>query len=102
MALNYASHAQVTEAMSHAKAALKLCPEHASSLHLMVLLLTAQKQLSDAHALLETALQDFPDNLNLYYIKAHLELQTHGGEVSCNILYPVYVHMHVLQLIKTL
>lgn len=82
LALNYASHAQVTEAMSHAKAALKLCPEHASSLHLMVLLLTAQKQLSDAHALLETALQDFPDNLNLHYIKAHLELQTHGGEVA--------------------
>ncbi|XP_075226691.1 tetratricopeptide repeat domain 7 [Lycorma delicatula] len=82
LALNLANRAQVSEAISHAKAALKLCPEHAPSLHLMVLLLTAQKQLNEAHSLLESALQDFPDNLNLHYIKAHLELSTHGGEVA--------------------
>lgn len=82
LALNLATRAQVSEAMTHVKAALKLCPEHAPSLHLMVLLLTAQKQLNEAHSLLESALQDFPDNLNLHYIKAHLELTTHGGEVN--------------------
>ncbi|XP_046670880.1 LOW QUALITY PROTEIN: tetratricopeptide repeat protein 7B-like [Homalodisca vitripennis] len=82
LGLQCASRAQVSEAIAHTKAALKLCPEHAPSLHLMVLLLTAQKQLTEAHTLLDTALQDFPDNLNLLYIKTHLQLQTHGPEVA--------------------
>ncbi|XP_054272006.1 tetratricopeptide repeat protein 7B isoform X2 [Macrosteles quadrilineatus] len=82
LGLHCASKAQVAEALTHTKAALQLCPEHVPSLQLMVLLLTAQKQLTEAHALLDSALLDFPDNLNLLYVKTHLQLQMHGPEVA--------------------
>lgn len=72
---------QVSEALAHAKASLTLCPEHAPSLHLTVLLLTAQKQYPEAHALLKTAIADFPDSIDLHYVKAHLDLHTYGPEV---------------------
>lgn len=81
LGLGCACRALVAEAVAHTRAALKLCPEHAPSLHLMVLLLSAQKQLTEANALLNSALQDFPDNLGLLYVKTHLQLQTHGPEV---------------------
>ncbi|CAB0019312.1 unnamed protein product [Nesidiocoris tenuis] len=71
---------QILEAMTHIKSALKLCPEHAPSLHLMILLLTAQKQYAEASALLHSSLSDFPDSLDLHYVKAHLELQVQGGD----------------------
>lgn len=82
IAMNCACRGQVLEAMIHVKNALKLCPEHAPSLHLMILLLTAQKQYSEASALLLTSLMDFPDSLDFHYLKAHLELHTQGGDVS--------------------
>lgn len=81
LGLGCACRALVAEAVAHTRAALKLCPEHAPSLHLMVLLLSAQKQLTEANALLSSALQDFPDNLGLLYVKTHLQLQTLGPEV---------------------
>ena len=72
--------------MSHVKSSLKLCPEHAPSLHLMLLLLTAQRQYSEAQSLLQTAISDFPDSLDLHYVKAHLELHIKGPEVSYKAL----------------
>ncbi|KAK9502249.1 hypothetical protein O3M35_011053 [Rhynocoris fuscipes] len=82
LGMNYACRGQIQEAISHVKSALKLCPEHASSLHLMVLLLTSQKQYNEANLLLQSALSEFPDSLDLHYVKAHLELHTQGGEVA--------------------
>lgn len=84
---------QILEAMTHIKSALKLCPEHAPSLHLMILLLTAQKQYAEASALLHSSLSDFPDSLDLHYVKAHLELQVQGGDVShlCDNLREVFM-----------
>lgn len=79
--MNCACRGQISEALAHVKAALKLCPEHAPSLHLMVLLLTSQKQYNEAYLLLQSALSDFPDSLDLHYVKAHLELHAQGGEV---------------------
>ncbi|RZF46936.1 hypothetical protein LSTR_LSTR011767 [Laodelphax striatellus] len=96
VALNAGSRGQVAEAVAHARAALKLCPEHTASLHLLVLLLSAQKQLAEARSLLDSALQDFPDNLNLHYVKAYLELAMEGGETA------LLTGKHMLQLWKTL
>lgn len=82
LAINCACNGQVNEAVSHVKNSLKLCPEHPSSLHLMLLLLTAQRQFPEAQLLLQTALSDFPDCLDLHYVKAHLELHIQGPEVA--------------------
>jgi hypothetical protein len=61
--------------------ALNLRVEHVPSLHLFVLLLSAQKLHAEALQLVEAALDEYPDNLNLLYVKAHVELQSQGGEV---------------------
>lgn len=68
--------------MSHVKMALNLRAEHVPSLYLLILLLSAQKQHAEALQLVEAALEEYPDNLNLFYVKAHLELQSQGGEVG--------------------
>lgn len=96
MGLFAANQAQISEAITRVKVALKLHSEHAPSLHLMILLLTAQKQLHEAYVLLECALQDFPDCLNLLFVKAHLELYTVGSEAA------LLTAKHMLSLWKVL
>lgn len=82
LSVEHAHANQVQEAIAHVKQALNLRAEHAPSLHALVLLLSAQHQHLEALALLTFALDEYPDNLNLLYTKAHLELQAHGGEVK--------------------
>lgn len=96
LALQYAQGCQVHEAMIHVKMALNLRPEHVPSLHLLILLLSAQKQHVEALQLTEAALEEYPDNLNLLYVKAHLELQSQGGEMA------LLTAKHMLALWKTL
>ncbi|PSN31945.1 Tetratricopeptide repeat protein 7B [Blattella germanica] len=48
LGLQFAQGCQVTEAMSHVKMALNLRAEHVPSLHLLILLLSAQKQHAEA------------------------------------------------------
>lgn len=69
-ALNY----NITEALLHATNALSLRAEHASSLHLFALLLTANRRPKEALDVVQDATLEFPDNLNLLHVKAHLEL----------------------------
>jgi hypothetical protein len=76
--------------MNHVKMALNLRAEHVPSLHLLILLLSAQKQHAEALQLVEAALEEYPDNLNLLYVKAHLELQSQGGEVGSLLLFVGY------------
>lgn len=66
--------------MVHVKIALNLHAEHVPSLHLLTLLLSAHKQYAEALSLVRTTLDEYPDNLNLLYVKAHLELHSVGGE----------------------
>lgn len=82
IALHYAHARQLPEAIMHAKSALYLRGEHIHSLHLLVLLLSAQKQYWEALQLVEAALEEYPDNFNLMYTKAHLELHCVGGEIA--------------------
>jgi tetratricopeptide (TPR) repeat protein len=87
LALQFAYGCQVGEAMSHVKMALNLRAEHVPSLHLLILLLSAQKQYAEALHLVAAALEEYPDNLNLLYVKAHIELQSQGGEVRFILLF---------------
>lgn len=81
----------IAEAQNHIRMGLDLQPEHSSTLHLLALILTAERQYKVALAIVENALEEYPDCLNLLYVKAHLELHEKGGEVSffykCAILY---------------
>ncbi|XP_026669327.1 tetratricopeptide repeat protein 7B isoform X3 [Ceratina calcarata] len=80
LAHEYAINRQINEAMVHVKIALNLRAEHIPSLHLLVLLLSAHKQYSEALHLINSVLEEYPDNLNFLYVKAHLELRSVGGE----------------------
>ncbi|KAF7408227.1 hypothetical protein HZH68_003074 [Vespula germanica] len=82
LAHEYAMNRQINEAMIHVKIALNLRAEHIPSLHLLVLLLSANKQYSEALHLINSVLEEYPDNLNFLYIKAHLELRSISGEVA--------------------
>lgn len=62
------------------KIALSLRAEHIPSLHLLTLLLTAQKQYTEALHLIESILLEYPDNLNILYVKAHLQLHNNEAE----------------------
>ncbi|XP_049781839.1 tetratricopeptide repeat protein 7B-like isoform X2 [Schistocerca cancellata] len=80
LGLQYAYNGQLTEAVAHVKLALNLNAEHVPSLQLLVLLLSAHKQTAEALQLLDAVIQEYPDNMNLHYTKAQLELQHLGGE----------------------
>nr|XP_034182983.1 tetratricopeptide repeat protein 7B isoform X2 [Osmia lignaria] len=80
LAHEYAINRQINDAMIHVKIALNLRAEHIPSLHLLVLLLSAHKQYSEALHLVNSVLEEYPDNLNFLYVKAHLELRSIGGE----------------------
>ncbi|XP_022249921.1 tetratricopeptide repeat protein 7B-like isoform X2 [Limulus polyphemus] len=96
LALHYAQARQLTEAVQHAKMALHLRSEHIGSLHLLVLLLSAQKQYSEALQLVEAALEEYPRNLNLLYTKAYLEEHCMGGDVALLTSKEMLQHWKVL------
>lgn len=81
LAFHYACLAKISEATVNVRQALKLNPEHTPSLQLAILLLSAQKKMTEAKALLETSLEDFPDHIGLLFIKARIELHTEDPEV---------------------
>ncbi|OAD59814.1 Tetratricopeptide repeat protein 7B [Eufriesea mexicana] len=96
LAHEYAINRQINEAMIHVKIALNLRAEHIPSLHLLVLLLSAHKQYSEALHLINSVLEEYPDNLNFLYVKAHLELRSIGGEQA------LFTIRHMLLLWKNL
>ncbi|XP_012134839.1 tetratricopeptide repeat domain 7 isoform X3 [Megachile rotundata] len=96
LAHEYAINRQINDAMIHVKIALNLRAEHIPSLHLLVLLLSAHKQYSEALHLVNSVLEEYPDNLNFLYVKAHLELRSIGGEQA------LFTIRHMLLLWKNL
>ncbi|XP_014219287.1 tetratricopeptide repeat protein 7B [Copidosoma floridanum] len=96
LAHEYAMNRQMSEAMTHVKIALSLRAEHIPSLHLLALLLTAQKQYTEALNLVNSILEEYPDNLNILYVKANLELHSVGGEEA------LFTIKHMLFLWKNL
>lgn len=81
LGLQLALIGQIGEALHHVQTALDLRPESSSTLHLLALLLSANRQHEEALEVVVAALQEYPDCLNLMYVKAHLELHELGGEV---------------------
>ncbi|XP_074033304.1 tetratricopeptide repeat domain 7 isoform X2 [Leptinotarsa decemlineata] len=82
LGLELAINGCICEAQQHIRLSLDLHPEHSTTLHLLVLLLTAERQHKNALVVVENALEEYPDCLNLMYVKAYLELHVKGGEVS--------------------
>ncbi|KAK5650974.1 hypothetical protein RI129_002003 [Pyrocoelia pectoralis] len=80
LGLQLAIMGRISEALSHVQTALDLRSESSSTLHLLALLLSANSQHVDALEVVEAALQEYPDCLNLMYVKAYLELHLDGGE----------------------
>lgn len=80
LGLQLAIMGRITEALAHVQTALDLRFESSSTLHLLALLLSANSQHGDALEVVEAALQEYPDCLNLMYVKAYLELHLNGGE----------------------
>lgn len=86
LAYHHAINYNISEALLHIKIALSLRPEHASSLHLFALLLTANRKPHKALDIVDNALDEFPDDLNLLHVKAHLELHLKNPETALNTL----------------
>jgi len=91
LAFYYACLAKVSEATVKIHQALTLNPEHTPSLQLAILLLSAQKKMNEAKALLESSLEDFPDHIGLLFIKARVELQIEASDVI-----NIYTYFHEL------
>lgn len=81
LAFYYACMAKVPDATVKVRQALTLNSEHIPSLQLSILLLSAQKKINEAKALLESSLDDFPNHIGLLFIRARIELQTEGSDV---------------------
>ena len=54
---------KISEAVTYTKLSLTLRRDFIHSLHLMTLLLSARKQHEEAMALIQAALEEYPDNL---------------------------------------
>lgn len=82
LALQYAIHYNIQEALVHTKYALTLRTEHAPSLLLFAMLLTASRRTREALDIIEDSLEEFPDKLNLLHLKAHLQLHLLDPETA--------------------
>ena len=91
LALQHAINYNIVEALVHIKMALTLRAEHPNSLHLFALLLSANHRSNEAMRIIEDALDEFPDNLNLMHARAHIELYTKGSEPALNTLQKMIV-----------
>lgn len=82
LALQHALNSNINEALNHIRIALSHRTEHPNSLHLFALLLTANRRPKEAVIVVEDALKEFPDNINLLHVKAHLDLHLQDAETS--------------------
>lgn len=74
LAYYHAHNYNVPDALLHIRQALSLRAEHPESLHLFALLLSANQRPREALTVVKDALDEFPDDLNLLHLRAHLEL----------------------------
>uniref|UniRef100_A0A7N8YFW4 Tetratricopeptide repeat protein 7B n=1 Tax=Mastacembelus armatus TaxID=205130 RepID=A0A7N8YFW4_9TELE len=75
--------------------ALQLQGDDVHSLHLLALLLSAQKHYHDALNIIEMALSEYPENFNLLYTKVKLESMCRGPEEA------LLTCKHMLQIWKS-
>ncbi|XP_022670235.1 tetratricopeptide repeat protein 7B-like isoform X3 [Varroa destructor] len=80
MSLHYANLHQIDAAMVCAKRALCLAPDFFPGVQLLIVLLTAQKKHEEALELVQLTLEEYPNNLNLLYLKVYLEDYLEGPQ----------------------
>uniref|UniRef100_A0A672G3H5 Tetratricopeptide repeat domain 7B n=1 Tax=Salarias fasciatus TaxID=181472 RepID=A0A672G3H5_SALFA len=85
----------IPEALGYVRQALQLQGDDVHSLHLLALLLSAQKHYHDALNIIEMALSEYPENFNLLYTKVKLEAMCRGPEEA------LLTCKHMLQIWKS-
>ncbi|XP_051578989.1 tetratricopeptide repeat protein 7B-like isoform X1 [Myxocyprinus asiaticus] len=80
LALQLAVSRQIPEALGYVRQALQLQGDDVHSLHLLALLLSAQKHYHDALNIIEMALSEYPENFILLFTKVKLETLCRGPE----------------------
>ncbi|XP_046870223.1 tetratricopeptide repeat protein 7B [Hypomesus transpacificus] len=80
LALQLAVSRQIPEALGYVRQALQLQGDDVHSLHLLALLLSAQKHYHDALNIMEMALSEYPENFILLFTKVKLETLCRGPE----------------------
>ncbi|XP_078001165.1 tetratricopeptide repeat protein 7B-like isoform X2 [Glandiceps talaboti] len=94
---------QISDAISYVKQALKLRGNHLESLHLLALLLSAQKKYKESLNVLEIALSEYPDNLSLMFTKVKLEDLVYDSEealITCKHMLELWKKVHETVLSK--
>ncbi|XP_029453647.1 tetratricopeptide repeat protein 7B isoform X3 [Rhinatrema bivittatum] len=80
LALQLAISRQIPEALGYVRQALQLQGDDSNSLHLLALLLSAQKHYHDALNIIDMALSEYPENFILLFSKVKLESQCRGPD----------------------
>nr|XP_032622412.1 tetratricopeptide repeat protein 7B isoform X5 [Chelonoidis abingdonii] len=86
---------QIPEALGYVRQALQLQGDDANSLHLLALLLSAQKHYHDALNIIDMALSEYPENFILLFSKAKLESLCRGPDEA------LLTCKHMLQIWKS-
>ncbi|XP_018414021.1 PREDICTED: tetratricopeptide repeat protein 7B [Nanorana parkeri] len=95
LALQLAISRQIPEALGYVRQALQLQGDDSNCLHLLALLLSAQKHYHDALNIMDMALSEYPENFILLFTKVKLESLCRGPDealLSCK---------HMLQIWKS-
>ncbi|KFO76437.1 Tetratricopeptide repeat protein 7B, partial [Cuculus canorus] len=95
LALQLAISRQIPEALGYVRQALQLQGDDANSLHLLALLLTAQKHYHDALNTIDMALSEYPENFILLFTKVKLESLCRGPDEA------LLTCKHMLQIWKS-
>ncbi|XP_006814761.1 tetratricopeptide repeat protein 7B-like [Saccoglossus kowalevskii] len=95
--LQYALVRQISEAIGFVRKSLKLNDTHLESLHLLALLLSAQKKYQEALKVIEIALSGHPSNLSLLFTKVKLEEFVYDSEealMTCKRMLELWKSTH--------
>ncbi|XP_073466952.1 tetratricopeptide repeat protein 7B isoform X4 [Aquarana catesbeiana] len=95
LALQLAISRQIPEALGYVRQALQLQGDDSNSLHLLSLLLSAQKHYHDALNIIDMALSEYPENFILLFTKAKLESLCRGPDEA------LLTCKHMLQIWKS-
>lgn len=95
LALQHAVSRQIPEALGYVRQALQLQGDDVHSLHLLALLLSAQKHYHDALNIIEMALSEYPEHFILLFTKVKLESVCRGPDEA------LLTCKHMLQIWKS-
>uniref|UniRef100_A0A8C5R6W2 Tetratricopeptide repeat domain 7B n=1 Tax=Leptobrachium leishanense TaxID=445787 RepID=A0A8C5R6W2_9ANUR len=95
LALQLAISRQIPEALGYVRQALQLQGDDSNSLHLLALLLSAQKHYHDALNIIDMALSEYPENFILLFTKVKLESLCRGPDEA------LLTCKHMLQIWKS-